>query len=626
MEKSKKKGFIHNLEKNIEILQKSIDNCSNEKKEMVDILESFESRFVVLQNNASVLNNKIEILRVTHDNIDKTVSAIEYHLEFYEALGKIAPRIEQGVNNDLDSFLSSLDLASSALNFFQTHPELKGSAYLSGQLQQVRTTAIGTLEKEFRECLETASKMTTDIDPFQYRAKLQHDEPIDLQLIGSTELEVLSKISKRLSIISSANYRKDLKMIRSKVLVHVIDKIYPSAERKKKLKDLKNSLLKKNDKLVIDKKEEEKEFYEKGSHKLIFMLKFYWALLAAERKVVARMNLGLQGPAIYLEIIEASLQEIESQLEYYIEKPGKNKVFVGSDMYHIYHTQLKSKLEEILGAQNSSVSKRLDKEMEDLKLRIAQILVFFVKRLEETKEKVSDDGLVHQATSNCLGYFRRLLDYRETIEEFLGIPFVVAELFKDDKENSTYIEKYISRILQSAEVNIQQKKSEYKDKALSILFILNNHYYVLKRLKSTEFRDILQSKFIDKYKILCEIDERDFIRLSWGNVLDSLKETKLDIEKKNAPKTSQITELKKKFSAFFDTFQDVYYKHQKYNIPEVELRERMRQLMLQAVIPIYEEFHKRYGSVQFTKNPSKYMRYDVKTMTDIISNLYSNQL
>jgi hypothetical protein len=63
--------------------------------------------------------------------------------------------------------------------------------------------------------------------------------------------------------------------------------------------------------------------------------------------------------------------------------------------------------------------------------------------------------------------------------------------------------------------------------------------------------------------------------------------------------------------------------HQKYNIPDIELREHMRERTISFVIPVYLDFFMKYNKSGFTDHPSKYMRYDTGTMKEMIGLFYS---
>ena len=74
---------------------------------------------------------------------------------------------------------------------------------------------------------------------------------------------------------------------------------------------------------------------------------------------------------------------------------------------------------------------------------------------------------------------------------------------------------------------------------------------------------------------------------------------------------------------FFDHFQTIWELHQKYNIPDIELRENMREKTITTVIPIYQTFYAKYAKCGFTDHPAKYIKYDTNTMKEMIGLLYS---
>jgi exocyst complex protein 7 len=203
--------------------------------------------------------------------------------------------------------------------------------------------------------------------------------------------------------------------------------------------------------------------------------------------------------------------------------------------------------------------------------------------------------------------------------------------FKDDplksgeKTQSQYpfTEKYIRKILEAILSNIKQKKSEYKDLPLSYLFLLNNHQYMVKRLHHPDFKDVVNEKVMKDYNDLIVEDENEYLKACWDKGVEPLKDLSIPYEpNKGAMKSTHREAIKKKFKTFFDCFQNVYDTQQKFNIPDIELREHMRAMTKSYVIPHYEAFFKKYGNSDFTTNRGKYIRYDINTIEDLFIRLY----
>lgn len=599
------KKFISNLEKKIDTLQKSLENGVESKQKIVKILDTFDYRFNKLQLQTTNLNEKIDVLKGVHDNINNTIDNIDGIIGHYQAYQQNKERIEEGVNGNLKSFLGALENVNTALLYFGQHQNFRVADKIYSQLTNLKQKAITILEQEFQKTLEESSKT---IIPEQYRDKPNEN----IILIGDTEMESLQTMAKRLSQLNSFNSTKYYKDVRSKVLKDILDKIYPSQERKKKL----NTPLQKKKEVKPD-QEKLKRYYDRGSHKTIFYMKFYLQLLKAESKVKDKLSFNYG--SVFAEVIELSFAEFIDQLNYLKDKKGdgKNKIFVLCDVLENFEN-FKREFDVLVG--NSKLQQTLNTYSDEVRKMICALLSLYITAINESKTKIFDDGLVHQATSTSFLYLIKLLEYRNTVEDILEKIFFATDPIKDKK--TTYLEKYIGKILEAVQGNIKQKRSEYKDLPLSNLFLLNNHQYIVKRLNNPEFKDILNEKFIQQYMDLKKDDEIVYLKSCWDKGLEPLKDLTIPVEPGKAMKSSNREIIKKKFKGFFDTFQHIYDTQQKYAIPDIELREHMRNLTKNYVVPTYETFLKKYQNSDFTTNKGKYIRYDISTINELFLRLY----
>jgi chromosome segregation ATPase len=117
-EKVEQQNYLQNLEQSILLLQNSIENSNRSKTKIHEILNQFDKRFTTLQTKTDALNDKIDILKKAHDNVDQTIVSFSSVIREYSVLSDAEIRIEEGINNDLDSFLATLDQISMTLSFF----------------------------------------------------------------------------------------------------------------------------------------------------------------------------------------------------------------------------------------------------------------------------------------------------------------------------------------------------------------------------------------------------------------------------------------------------------------------------------------------------------------------------
>ena len=117
-ENLEQQSYLRNLEQSLSLLQNSIENSNRSKTKIHEILNQFDNRFTVLQLKTDALNDKIDVLKKAHDNVDQTIGAVSNVIREYTVLSEAESRIEEGINNDLNSFLATLDQVSMTLSFF----------------------------------------------------------------------------------------------------------------------------------------------------------------------------------------------------------------------------------------------------------------------------------------------------------------------------------------------------------------------------------------------------------------------------------------------------------------------------------------------------------------------------
>ncbi|RWW48425.1 hypothetical protein BHE74_00045515 [Ensete ventricosum] len=118
------------------------------------------------------------------------------------------------------------------------------------------------------------------------------------------------------------------------------------------------------------------------------------------------------------------------------------------------------------------------------------------------------------------------------------------------------------RIMQSLQNNLDGKSKQYKDPALTYLFLMNNIHYMVRSLSSGQ--DHLQIAF-------------------WCQFTNKL-ETQLPF--------SFI-----RFKSFNMQFEELHQRQSQWVVPDRELREYLRLAVAEVLLPAYRSFIKRFGYV-----------------------------
>lgn len=80
--------------------------------------------------------------------------------------------------------------------------------------------------------------------------------------------------------------------------------------------------------------------------------------------------------------------------------------------------------------------------------------------------------------------------------------------------------------------------------------------------------------------------------------------------------------IKERFKGFNDGLEELCKIQKAWAIPDTEQRDKIRQAQKSIVKETYGAFLNRYGSVPFTKNPEKYIKYRVEQVGDMIDRLF----
>jgi phosphatidylserine/phosphatidylglycerophosphate/cardiolipin synthase-like enzyme len=143
-----------------------------------------------------------------------------------------------------------------------------------------------------------------------------------------------------------------------------------------------------------------------------------------------------------------------------------------------------------------------------------------------------------------------------------------------------------------------------------------------------------------------EKNQQEYLSETWGKIFASLNDkSKIEYDTK---KTTELTkhskkEIKSKFLNFFNHLQEQWKIQKGYNIPDLELRELMRELTISSVMENYTPFHLQYSVIDLDTtsklitnitnigkesndriNNSSYVLYDISVIPDMLSQFFSN--
>nr|GMC88789.1 exocyst complex component EXO70A1-like [Ipomoea batatas] len=233
--------------------------------------------------------------------------------------------------------------------------------------------------------------------------------------------------------------------------------------------------------------------------------------------------------------------------------------------------------------------------------RLAQTATNTLAHFEEAVEKdatktVVDDGTVHPLTSYVINYVKFLFDYRSTLTHFF------REF--DGGDAKAHLAALVTRILQALQSNLDGKSNQYKDPALTELFMMNNIHYIVRSVRMSEAKDLLGNDWVQIHRRVVQQHAKQYRRISWSKILKCLSIQGLSsagntsFKGQASPGSSSTVSramLKDKYKTFNTSFEELHQRQSQWTIPDSELRESLRLAVAEVLLPAFRSFNKRFG-------------------------------
>ncbi|KAJ3330165.1 Exocyst complex component 7 [Blyttiomyces sp. JEL0837] len=335
--------------------------------------------------------------------------------------------------------------------------------------------------------------------------------------------------------------------------------------------------------------------YVKGSSTFIPYSKSFLKMIKTEKDIIGKLILKPQALACFQKTIQTaadSLIEVGDAIVARVKRGVQKKEYTELYMLIDIVANLSASVKEYEGIIAYSGAKGT--EITELIAHAKTTIMFFFKdfsndiKEENPKASLPTDGTVHEIASVTLNVIRRLMDYVESIDQMLSEGWgagLSAQSFKT----------LVVELLESLYVNLDLKAKAYKKPTLSTIFLLNNYHYVFKQMKALNITSLVGSRLEDKYET-GYMKQQEIYRDS-GGIKQSLTK-------------AQRETIKDKFKNFNAEFDSMYNTQKAYTIPDPELKAQTINDIKTVLLPLYTRFQDRYTQIEFSKNPSKYIKYE----------------
>ncbi|KAK7278734.1 hypothetical protein RJT34_23770 [Clitoria ternatea] len=616
------------LQRRATFVKDSLHKSQTITDNMVSILGSFDHRLSALETAMRPTQIKTHSIRSAHDNIDKAFKAADMILSQFDQTRKAEAKILRGPHEDLESYLEAVDQLRSNVRFFSSRKSFKSSESVVNHANSLLAKAMSKLEEEFKHLLTNYSKPVEpdrlfDCLPNSLRPSAKHNDGGGKNQSGKPSLEavtftlptlipprVIPLLHDLAQQMVQAGHQQQLFRMYRETRAAVLEQ----SLRKLGVERLSKDDVQKMQWEVLEAKIGNWIHYMRIAVKL---------LISGEKKICDQIFEGVDTlkSQCFAEVTASSVGMLLSFGEAIARsKRSPEKLFVLLDMYEIMR-ELQPEIEMIF---ESKTCTEMREAAMNLTKRLAQTAQETFADFEDAVEKDATktavlDGTVHPLTSYVINYVKFLYDYQSTLKQLF------QEFDPNDPE--AQLAAVTTRIMQALQNNLDGKSKQYKDPALTQLFLMNNIHYIVRSVRRSEAKDMLGDDWVQIHRRIVQQHANQYKRISWAKILQCLTVQGAN-SSSGVESTSGVSRatIKDKLKTFNSQIEELYERQTQWTVPDSELRESLRLAVAEVLLPAYRSFIKRFGCmVENGKNPQKYIRYSPENLEQMLGDFFESK-
>uniref|UniRef100_T1E6L1 Exocyst complex component 7 n=1 Tax=Crotalus horridus TaxID=35024 RepID=T1E6L1_CROHD len=651
-------------EETLSFIRESLEKSDHLTRNMVSILSSFESRLMKLENSIIPVHKQTENLQRLQENVEKTLFCLDHIISYYHVANDTEKIIKEGPTGRLEEYLGCMAKIQKAVEYFQDNnpdsPELNRVKLLFERGKE-------SLESEFRSLMTRNSKPVSPIlilDLITLDDDLKTQDDVTLEHLSESVLQDIVRISGWLVEYGrNHDFMNVYYQIRSSQLDRSIKGLKehfrknssssgipysPAVQNKRKdtptkkpikrpghehdlrVKHLSDSLVDKHGSVAgrDDMLDMEIDAY-------IHCVSAFIKLAQSEYQLLTEIIPEHHQKKTFDSLIQESLDNLMIEGDNIVSAARK------AIMRHDYSAvltifpilrhlkQTKPEFDQVLQGTAASTKNKLPSLITSMETTGAKALEHFADNIKNNPDKeynMPKDGTVHELTSNAILFLQQLLDFQETAGAMLASQETSSSASSYSSEFSRrLLSTYICKVLGNLQLNLLSKSKVYEDPALSAIFLLNNYNYILKSLEKSELIQLVAVTQKTAERSYRELIEQQILtyQCSWLKVTDYISDKNLPVFQPGVKlKDKERQVIKERFKGFNDGLEELCKIQKAWAIPDTEQRDNIRQAQKSIVEETYATFLNRYGSVPFTKNPEKYIKYRVEQVGEMIEKLF----
>ncbi|XP_074703806.1 exocyst complex component 7 isoform X8 [Strix aluco] len=663
-------------EETLSFIKESLEKSDQLTKNMVSILSSFESRLMKLENSIIPVHKQTENLQRLQENVEKTLSCLDHVISYYHVAKDTEKIIKEGPTGRLEEYLNCMDKIQKAVEYFQDNnpdsPELN-------RVKSLFERGKESLESEFRSLMTRHSKPVPPIlilDLISGDDEMETQEDMSLEHLPESVLHDIIRISGWL-VENGRNqdFMTVYFQIRSVQLDRSIKGLKdhfrknssstgvpysPAIQNKRKdtptKKPIKRpvlipgtirkaqNLLKQYSQHGLDGKkgasnlipmEGRDDVFDIEIDAYIHCVSAFVKLAQSEYQLLTEIVPEHHQKKTFDSLIQESLDNLIMEGDNIVS--AARKAIIRHDYSAVltifpilkHLKQMKPEFDQVLQGTAAGTKNKLPGLITSMETTGARALEEFADNIKNDPDKeynMPKDGTVHELTSNAILFLQQLLDFQETAGAMLASQETSSSASSYSSEFSRrLLSTYICKVLGNLQLNLLSKSKVYEDPALSAIFLHNNYNYILKSLEKSELIQLVavtQKTAERSYRELIEQQIQTYQR-SWLKVTEHILERNLPVFQPGVKlKDKERQMIKERFKGFNDGLEELCKIQKAWAIPDMEQRDRIRQAQKTIVKETYGAFLNRYGNVPFTKNPEKYIKYQVDQVGEMIEKLF----
>ncbi|XP_019477239.1 exocyst complex component 7 isoform X13 [Meleagris gallopavo] len=641
-------------EETLSFIKESLEKSDQLTKNMVSILSSFESRLMKLENSIIPVHKQTENLQRLQENVEKTLSCLDHVISYYHVAKDTEKIIKEGPTGRLEEYLNCMDKIQKAVEYFQDNnpdsPELN-------RVKSLFERGKESLESEFRSLM---TRHTKPVPPILILDLISGDDEMDTQEEMSLEHlpeSVLHDVIRISGWLVENGRNQDFMTVYFQIRSVQLDRSIkglkdhfrknssstgvpysPAIQNKRKDTPTKKPI----------KRPGRDDVFDIEIDAYIHCVSAFVKLAQSEYQLLTEIVPEHHQKKTFDSLIQESLDNLIMEGDNIVS--AARKAIIRHDYSAVltifpilkHLKQMKPEFDQVLQGTAAGTKNKLPGLITSMETTGAKALEEFADNIKNDPDKeynMPKDGTVHELTSNAILFLQQLLDFQETAGAMLASQ-VLGDTYNiplDPRETSSsassyssefsrrLLSTYICKVLGNLQLNLLSKSKVYEDPALSAIFLHNNYNYILKSLEKSELIQLVavtQKTAERSYRELIEQQIQTYQR-SWLKVTDYISERNLPVFQPGVKlKDKERQMIKERFKGFNDGLEELCKIQKAWAIPDVEQRDKIRRAQKTIVKETYGAFLNRYSNVPFTKNPEKYIKYQVDQVGEMIEKLF----